>query len=107
MERREDRIAYELHILLGQKLQQDEERIRNIGRNNLERMRRTRRNRVAQRWIEQWESLLNGTMDELVIRMLADDELGRELRHMSPFAGALTDDERSLAIRRARELAPQ
>ncbi|WP_026536325.1 hypothetical protein [Arthrobacter sp. H14] len=104
-ERREDRVPYELHVQLARKLKGDEESIRRIGRTNLERMRQTKRNPVAQQWIEMWSDLLNARVEDLTSGMLADTELGRELRHMSPFAGALTDDERRLAIRRAGQLA--
>jgi hypothetical protein len=43
---------------------------------------------------ELWLDLVNGDLDRLTAVMCADDELSRELRQSTPFAGALDPRER-------------
>jgi hypothetical protein len=47
------------------------------------------------RLIETWERLLDGPIATMQRIALADDEQGRELRHFMPFAGILTNAERT------------
>jgi transposase len=92
--RREERFPFELHVMLGMRL-----------RENLERLRRTPRAAVAERWLDRWEELLRLPDDELEKAMLADDEEGRDLRQISPFAGALSPEDRLVAMKKAQLLA--
>lgn len=105
--RRDERVSYELHVELAGLLRYEPERVIAIARANLQRLRETPRNPVAVGWLDTWEDMLDLPVDELERRMLADSELALELRHMSPFAGALSPDERSIAIRKAAHLAAQ
>ncbi|MDI2033340.1 hypothetical protein PJL15_00436 [Paenarthrobacter nitroguajacolicus] len=104
--RREERIPFELHIQLSLKLHADEERIRSIGRAGVERMRERPRSSVANEWVNRWDELLGQTVEEIEEAMLEDSAFATELRQMSPFAGALSEQERLIAIRKAAALAP-
>ncbi|MET3142488.1 UNVERIFIED_ORG: putative heme iron utilization protein [Arthrobacter sp. UYEF2] len=103
MQRREVRVALELHRTVADLLRSDRcEEILEVGRRNIARMRETPRATIAERWLDEWAHLLGGPIDSLIQRMLAINERGIDLRQISPFAGALTQDERLDAIRRAR-----
>lgn len=52
----------------------------------------------ARKWLDEWERILNGSVDR-VLAALTDRSLrGRELRQNSPFAGALSDEQRRTAV---------
>jgi excisionase family DNA binding protein len=52
----------------------------------------------AKKWLDEWTRLLNGPVDR-VLAALTDRSLrGRELRQNSPFAGALTEEQRQTAL---------
>ncbi|MFF1828372.1 hypothetical protein [Paenarthrobacter sp. NPDC058040] len=106
MVRREERIPFELHVQLGLKLHADEERVRRIGRAGIEKMRERARNPIAEEWVDRWEDLLRCPIAEIEAAMLEDSPFAKELRQMSPFAGALTEQERMLAIKKAAAVAP-
>ena len=73
-----------------------------VARQNLERMRdRHTRGRPAQ-WLRQWQELLDGPLDQLLMALTSPSQRSRELRQNSPFAGVLTDAERLAALRTAR-----
>lgn len=103
--RREERFPYELHVMLGMRLHEEPSRLRSLARSNLERMRRTPRAAVAERWLDQWDELLELPDDALEKAMLANDEKGRDLRQISPFAGALSGEDRLVAMKKAQLLA--
>ena len=97
----EERIAWELHRAVAEKLQHDRAQVVEIARRNLARLRQEKRQSPAAAWIEEWESLLDGDPRRLLERMLASDEHAADLRRLAPFAGSLTEAERLLAIRKA------
>ena len=103
--RREERFPYELHVMLGMRLHEEPLRLRNLARSNLERMRSTPRAAVAERWLEEWDELLELPDESLEKAMLANDEKGRDLRQISPFAGALSGEDRLVAMKKAQFLA--
>lgn len=104
---RKERIPYELHVELSRKLRTNEHFVRRIGISNLQRMQRTNRNALARQWTDSWHDLLNGPLETLEARMLAEDPIAIEMRQLSPFAGALTNEERLAAIKRAAAFASQ
>ncbi|MBO1269245.1 helix-turn-helix domain-containing protein [Arthrobacter cavernae] len=106
MPRREDRIPFELHVQLGLKLRDDGVSVRQIARAGIARMRQRPRNPIAVEWIDSWEALLGLPVGQIEAAMLADNPFAAEMRQMSPFAGALTDQERIIAIRKAATNAP-
>lgn len=66
-------------------------------RANLARMRGIARGK-AQRWLDEWEHLLGGPIDQLLDALTSRSPRGRELRQNNPFAGVLTDDERGRVL---------
>lgn len=99
--RRDERIPYELHVLVFLRLEENPQEIKALALKNLDRMESKSRAPIARSWLRDWRSLINGPIDELRKAMLADTEVARELRQLSPFAGAISQDERLDAIRKA------
>lgn len=99
--RREERVQYELHRTLAEKLPTDHERLRDIAHGNIARMREMVRGETARRWLDDWERLVDGPVEALTAVMLTLDEYGTDMRQVSPFAGGLTEVERLAAVERA------
>lgn len=81
---------------------------RALGRRNLEAIRTSSRGQ-ARRWVDEWERLLEGSIDRLLTALVSRSPRGRELRQNSPFAGLLSDDERAAVLEQWRirdETAP-
>lgn len=53
-------------------------------------------------YVQQWLDLLNGPLPTLQAALVADTKQMRALRQCSPFAGALTDQERQQVLARIR-----
>lgn len=75
----------------------DPERARALARTNLERMRDASRGQ-AKAWLDEWERLLDGPLDELLDHLTSRTPKGRELRQNSPFAGLLDAGEREVVL---------
>lgn len=103
--RREERFPYELHVLLAAKFQQQPEQLRAIAKANIRRMRETPRAAIAEGWLDRWETILRLPVSEMEREMLKDDQEGRDMRQISPFAGALDRDDRLIAMKKAQLLA--
>jgi transcriptional regulator with XRE-family HTH domain len=99
--RREERVTMELHRTLADKLKNDPKRSLELVPANIVRLRNRLNSPLGQEWVDRWVELVDGPLDALIAGMLADTPEGRELRQNSPFAGALTQDERLAAIERA------
>lgn len=65
----------------------------NIARRNISRMRE--QNPHAYPLLDEWERILEGTIDQIVARMLDPSEHGRDLRQVTPFAGILSPAQRT------------
>ncbi len=61
---------------------------------------------VAAQRLEEWEQLLNGPTDELLEVITSRSDRGNELRQNSPFAGVLTERERSRILESFRRVHP-
>ncbi|GAA4033806.1 hypothetical protein GCM10023063_17060 [Arthrobacter methylotrophus] len=103
--RREERFPYELHVILGAKMHEQPEQLRDLAMTNIRRMRETPRAPIAEGWLDRWEEILKLPVDEMEREMLKDDDQGRDMRQISPFAGALDRDERLIAMKKAQLLA--
>lgn len=69
-------------------------------RDALRRLRRWREaGRIDRRWAEEWERLLAMPIPRIAKAIASDTERARELRQSSPFAGALTEQERRRLVR--------
>ncbi|MHA6695770.1 helix-turn-helix domain-containing protein [Homoserinimonas sp. A520] len=100
-DRREERVAMELHHELARKLRSDPDSVLEVVPKNLERLSTRLTSPISQSWVNRWSELIDSPVDVLITGMLADTPEGRELRQNSPFSGALTQDERLAAIKRA------
>lgn len=70
---------------------------KNLARRNLERMRASTRGQ-ARRWLDEWEDLLNGPIDDLLATLVSPSPRGREMRQNSPFSGLLNEAERAKVL---------
>lgn len=106
LSRREERVSYELHRAVAEKIAEDPQSVLEKARINLQRMSARTRNTHAQDWVAEWDELVNGDdIDRLVEGMLRADERGIDLRQMTPFAGVLSQEERLIAIHKAARAA--
>jgi len=104
--RREERVSYELHRAVAEKVSDDPQPVLSKARTNLQAMAARARDPHAQGWVSEWETLVNaGDLNRLVEVMLDPDERGIDLRQMTPFAGVLTQEERLVAIHKASRAA--
>jgi len=99
--RREERVTLELHRALAEKLATDPRLVLDVVPKNLAQLRTRLTSPIGQKWVARWAELVASPVDILIAGMLEDTPEGRELRQNSPFAGALTQDERLAAIVRA------
>lgn len=65
-----------------------------LARRNIEHMRGTTRGQ-ARRWMDEWHRLLGGPIEHLLEVLVSPSPRSRELRQSSPFAGLLSDEERT------------
>jgi hypothetical protein len=100
-QRREERVQLELHRALLGKLIRDHEGVRALAVGNLAKSRAVVRGDQAAGWLDEWQALLDGPPEQLVDVLLGEDEHSVDLRQVSPFAGALSTEERLAAIARA------
>ncbi len=68
-----------------------------LARSNLETMRRTTRGHASV-WLDEWERLLDGPIEDLLDTMTSRSPRSRDLRQNAPFAGVLTDEERESVL---------
>lgn len=128
LENQDDRVAWELHRAVVDKLREDPAPVVAAARARLERLRGDdggpddpgqddggrddgrpgdggRPGQLADQLAE-WERLLEGDVESLIDSMLAPGEQGAQLRRATPFADVLTADERLAAMRKASVPAP-
>lgn len=64
-----------------------------IARRNIARMRSA--NPHASPLLDEWERILQGTIEQIIARMLDPGVRGQDLRQVSPFSGILTPAQRA------------
>lgn len=102
LHRREERVSWHLHRAVATKLRgRDGRELIARARTKIPQLRGTVRGPLAHEWLDAWEQALDGPTRDLIDTMLRTDTTGIDLRQVSPFAGALTQDERLAAIHRA------
>lgn len=101
LERREERVSYEMHRLVVEKLADNPVPVLAKAAENLKGMRLRPHGSQAGGWVQEWERRIAGDLTELVEAMLRTDERSIDLRQMTPFAGVLSQEERLVAIRNA------
>lgn len=85
-----------LHIAVGRKLIRNP-RLVDDARQRLHRMYQSAP--YAKVYLDRWRELLAGPLEDVLRVFGADDEESRALRHASPFAGILTENERLRILR--------
>lgn len=86
-----------LHIAVGRKLIR-QPRLINEARQRLQRMYQSAP--YAKVYLDRWDELLTGPMEDVLRVFGTDDEQSKALRHVSPFAGLLKEDERLRILRK-------
>jgi excisionase family DNA binding protein len=95
---RDQRRSLWIGTAVAGKLVTDPTRVLTQARENLARMRAQHRRGQAQRWLKDWEHLLNGPLEAVVEVLTAKTPYAREMRQNSPFANVLTQNERLQVI---------
>lgn len=95
---REERRSLALHGTIADKLQAEPDAVLAAARRNLATMRR--RHAGARQLLNEWRVALARPIPALVDLMIAVDPWSRELRHVTPFAGVLSPEERVAVYRR-------
>ena len=88
---REERRSLALHRAIAERLAREPDRILQVARTNVRRMRR----RTASHLLEEWTVLLSRPLTALLPLLTDPDPWARELRHVTPFAGVLSAAERT------------
>jgi excisionase family DNA binding protein len=96
---RDQRRSLWLHHAVAGKLVADPGRTMRIARRNLAKLRSAHPRGQAHRWLREWEQLLNGPVDDVLCALTARSPRSLELRQNSPFAGVLTERERTGVVR--------
>lgn len=100
--RREDRRSLWLAYATAGKVVSDPAAAIDRARHQLALMRPTARGQ-AQLWLDEWSELLDGPIDALLFALTDPSLRGREMRQNSPFAGLLSDEERTAIIANWRD----
>lgn len=87
-----------LHRAVAGKLALDPSRVLGRARRNLAHLRDVHPNGPVQAQFDAWEALLDGPLDLLLDVLVSRSPRAVELRQNSPFAGVLTDRERTKAL---------
>lgn len=94
---RDQRRSLWLAYAVAAQVVEDPDRALAAARMNLIRMRQAARGQ-ATRWLDEWERLLDGPVEDVLDSLTSRSPKGRELRQNSPFAGLLTEDERARVL---------
>jgi excisionase family DNA binding protein len=100
-----DRRSLAFGLLLSAKLVADPEVVLRKARTNMKIMRTALDDGSSDRWLNRWDELLDGPVEPILHVLASLDEESIELRHMAPFAGLLTDEERLQIIAATRDAA--
>lgn len=94
---RDQRRSLRLAYAVAGKIAMDPVGAFDVARRNLVPMRSRVRGQAVQ-WLDEWETLLDGSVDVLLDRLTDRSPHGRELRQNNPFAGILSDMEREQVL---------
>lgn len=99
---REERVSLELHRAVVGKLMVDPDAVLDLVPANVEKMRPHVRGDEPAQWLDRWKTLAERRdIPGLVHVMLDPTQDGVDMRQCTPFAGALTQQERLEAIAKA------
>lgn len=102
---RDQRQSLWLHGAVAGRLAIDPARTLERARTNLGHLRRVHPSGASARWLDAWQTVLDGGPEVVLQALISETPQSIDLRQNSPFAGVLPDDERSavLGAFRARE----
>lgn len=92
---REERRSLALHRAIAARMRADPERVLAQARENLAHMLA----RAESQPLREWEVLLDRPVQALLPLLTDPDPWARELRHVTPFAGVLSAEERAVVYR--------
>jgi hypothetical protein len=100
---RAEELAIRLFRAIADKIRENPEPILDDTRRNLERFKETHKGTGVMHYLNRWEKLLNGPLDELLAFMVSGSQEARDMRQAAPFAGILPNEERWDIIRKFSE----
>lgn len=98
---REERRSLHLHRAIARRLDRDPEAVLARARATLSLMRKN--HPEAEQLFREWAVILDRPLPELVETLIDPSSWGRELRQVTPFAGVLSAQERTVVYRSFRE----
>lgn len=87
-----------LSRVIAAKIARDPERVLEHARRNLERFERVHTGTSTMRWLDEWRQVLDSGADEVMRVLTSETPHARDMRQNSPFAGVLSDAERSSVL---------
>lgn len=94
---RDQRRSLWMAVAVAGRIVMDPPGARSLALRNLETMRKSARGQ-ARSWLDEWERLLDGPIEDLVAALTSRSPRGRDLRQNSPFAGVLSEAERDQVL---------
>jgi len=94
---RDQRRSFWIAFALAGRIVEEPDGARERARRNIETMRTSARGGAVV-WLDEWERLLDGPVEDLVTALTSRSPRSRELRQSSPFAGLLSVDERNRVL---------
>jgi hypothetical protein len=101
LSRREDRVLWELHIAVIEKIHENPVAVVEKAKKCVAGIRKQVQGTIAQAWLDEWERAASDGPEELIELSRTPGSRGNSLRQVSPFIGVLSNQERWAAIRRA------
>jgi excisionase family DNA binding protein len=92
-----------LHRAVAGKVLVDPDRTLKLASRNLDRMRDLHRRGQAAYWLGEWKHILDGPLEGVLEILTSRSRRAVELRQNSPFAGVLTEKERSRVLEAFRQ----
>lgn len=90
---RDQRRSLWLAYAVAGEIVEDPEKAVELASRNLETMRESARGQ-AQHWLDEWEQLIKGPLEQLLVTLVSPSPISRELRQTNPFAGLLREEDR-------------
>jgi excisionase family DNA binding protein len=100
-----DRRSLAYGCLIAARLVAEPRHVMAIARANLSQLQTLHGNGPAAHYLSRWQKLLDGPIDAVLRVLVSTDERSIDLRHVGPFAGVLSDEERRMVIAATRAAA--
>ncbi|WP_457253670.1 helix-turn-helix domain-containing protein [Pedococcus sp. P5_B7] len=100
---RDQRRSQWLNMAVAGKLVAEPDQVLALARENLERLQRKHSRGQGAYWLSQWQEVLEGPVDQVLNVLTSPTPWAREMRQNSPFAGVLSDEERTKVLEAFRD----